>query len=199
MGGKGIPLPVEALKILAEFAGAQLDRLMALSGGVPAEAAAQAQPVEVEPIETEPERPQRSEQRAEAGVTSGAPATERTPAPSHATSPSAGAAAPVGAAQIDLSQLNEADRKAHQDAKRFARLLVSEIDLYNKAKVADGRKEKNLYEVLKTDIERSRQTYEKRFGKTVAKQVDYFHEELIRTLAKNDPSLLGASYPGPSV
>jgi hypothetical protein len=32
-GGKGEPLPVNALKILSEFAGAQLDRLMALSGG----------------------------------------------------------------------------------------------------------------------------------------------------------------------
>ena len=32
-GEKGDPLPVNALKILAEFAGAQIDRLIALSGG----------------------------------------------------------------------------------------------------------------------------------------------------------------------
>lgn len=205
VGGKGSPLPVDALKILAEFAGAQLDRLMALSGGVAAEAVAEARAVEAEPVgasssveaRDEPVEAQPLEQATEVG----AARHEATPVPPppRAATPSAGSAVPVSAARIDLSQLSEADRKVHQDAKRFAKLLVSEIDLYNKAKVADGRKNKNLYDLLKTDVERSRQTYAKRFGKTVAKQVDYFHEELVRTLASNDPSLLGASYPGPSV
>ena len=31
--------------------------------------------------------------------------------------------------------------KQHEDAKRFARLLVSEIKLYNETKVQEGRKE----------------------------------------------------------
>ena len=95
--------------------------------------------------------------------------------------------------------MSDEEQKAHKDAKRFAKLLVSEIELYNKTKVSDGRKNMDLYKRLKADIERSRQTYEKRFGKTVSKQYDYFHEELVRTLAANDASALGGGYPGPSV
>jgi len=100
---------------------------------------------------------------------------------------------------FDVAQLSEADQRIHRDAKRFAKLLVSEIELYNKAKVMEGRKTADLYKRLKSDIDRSRQTYEKRFGKTVAKQYDYFHEELVKTLAGNDSSLLGPDYSGPSV
>ncbi|HVB28532.1 MAG TPA: hypothetical protein VNG91_01855, partial [Terriglobia bacterium] len=82
---------------------------------------------------------------------------------------------------------------------RFSKLLVSEIELYNKNSVAEGRRNKDLYQRLEKDIKRSRETYEKRFAHTVAKQVDYFHEELVKTLAENDPMLLGSGYPGPSV
>jgi hypothetical protein len=86
----------------------------------------------------------------------------------------------------------------HKDAKRFAKILVSEIELYNKTKVADGRKNRDLYKRLKSDIDRSRQTFEKRFAKVLSKQFDYFHDELVKALALNDPALLGPEYPGPS-
>jgi hypothetical protein len=105
---------------------------------------------------------------------------------------------PAPGAGFDVSQLSEAEKKTHQEARRFARLLVSDIELYNKAKLAEGRKNKDLYRRMKLDIDRSRLTFEQRFGKTVGKQFDYFHEELVRTLASNDPSLLGSGYPGPS-
>jgi hypothetical protein len=104
---------------------------------------------------------------------------------------------PAPAPPPEVPQLSEADQKIHRDARRFARLLVSEIELYNKAKVTDGRKNKDIYRRLKSDIDRSRQTYEKRFGKALPKQFDYFHEELVRSLASNDPSLLGSDYSGP--
>ncbi len=100
---------------------------------------------------------------------------------------------------FDVTKLSDEEQKGHRDAKRFAKLLVSEIELYNKAKVADGRKNSDLYKRLKSDIDRSRQTYEKRFGKTVGKQYDYFHDELVKTLAGSESSLLGSGYPGPSV
>ena len=102
-------------------------------------------------------------------------------------------------AAFDFNKLSEGDQKLHKDARRFAKLVISEIELYNKTRVAEGRKSKDIYKRLKSDIDRSRQTYEKRFGKTVGKQVDYFHEELVRILANNDLSILGSDYPGPSV
>jgi len=99
---------------------------------------------------------------------------------------------------LDIWELSESEQKVHKDAKRFAKLLVSEIELYNKAKVADGRKNGDLYKRLKTDIDRSRQTFEKRFGKVLSKQFDYFHDELVKNLAANDSAVLGPEYPGPS-
>ena len=116
------------------------------------------------------------------------------PPPSPETVPPA---APTGG--FDVAALSEEEQKAHRDAKRFAKLLVSEIDLYNKTKAQDGRKNHDLYKRLKSDIDRSRQTYEKRFGKTVGKQYDYFHDEIVRILASNDSAALGSEYPGPTI
>ena len=98
-----------------------------------------------------------------------------------------------------IAQRAESEEKIHRDARRFSRLLVSEIELYNKSSVEEGRRNKDLYQRLKKDIDRSRETYEKRFAHTVAREVDYFHKELVRTLAQDDPMLLGSGYPGPTV
>jgi len=83
----------------------------------------------------------------------------------------------------------------HKKAKRFAKLLVDEIKLYNQPKVAEGKQNKDLYERLKEDIDKSRATYEKRYGESPAAGVDYFTQELIRVLADNDISLMGGSFP----
>jgi hypothetical protein len=82
----------------------------------------------------------------------------------------------------------------HHKAQRFARLLIDEIKLYNHAKVADGRKHKDLYDRLREDIEKSRATYQKRYGNSVAGAADYFSQELIRSLAEDDVSLLGSNF-----
>ncbi len=94
---------------------------------------------------------------------------------------------------------NEEEQKLHNDAKRFARLLVSEIKLYNEQKVLDGRKNSDLYDRLKEDIDRSRQMYDKRVSALVAAKYDYFYDELVNTLAEGDASKLGRDCPGPSV
>jgi hypothetical protein len=208
-GSEANPLPANALKILTEFAGAQLDRLMALSGGVPS--ADEGQVVEAEPAEVVEEAEAEEEKAAlvaasaapsqavpveepAAAVVASAAPVETTPVVEAPPSPPP----PLAPAGVDISQLSQEEQKTHKDAKRFAKLLVSEIELYNKTRVADGRKNKDIYKRLKSDIDRSRQTFEKRFGKSVGKQFDYFHEELVRTLAANDASALGADYPGPT-
>ncbi|MFQ5670432.1 MAG: hypothetical protein ACE5HD_07945 [Acidobacteriota bacterium] len=78
-----------------------------------------------------------------------------------------------------------------EDARRFARLLVSEIVLYNAAQVKSGQKSGDLYDRLKGPIDRSRETYMERFGGPFG---PYFDEELVRTLAEGDRSLLGDSF-----
>lgn len=91
------------------------------------------------------------------------------------------------------------EERAHMDARRFARLLVSEIKLYNESKVAEGRRSQDLYERLKEDIDRSRQMYEKRVSPAVAAKFDYFYDELVHTLGEGDAAKLGSGCPGPTV
>ena len=83
------------------------------------------------------------------------------------------------------------DQKAHEDAKRFARLVVSEIKLYNESKVNEGRRHKDIYERLKEDIERGRQMYSDRVATHVRESTNYFYEELVRILAGGDAAALG--------
>jgi hypothetical protein len=101
---------------------------------------------------------------------------------------------------VDLPiEVSEEERQFHNDARRFARLLVSEIKLYNEQKVKDGRESSDLYERLREAIDRSREMYDKRVKPTVAAKFDYFHYELVNNLAEGDADKLGDSYPGADV
>jgi hypothetical protein len=84
--------------------------------------------------------------------------------------------------------------EAHDKARRFAKLLVEEIKLYNQAKVAEGRAHGDLYSRLRDDIEKSRAAYTKRYG-NVVRDVDYFTSELMRILADNNPAVMGPDFP----
>jgi len=105
----------------------------------------------------------------------------------------ASAAAPA-AATDPLAGLSPDDADLHRKAQRFARLLVDEIKLYNQAKVAEGRRNKDLYDRLKEDIDKSRGTFQKRYGSTAAASGDYFQHELLRSLAEDDVSIMGSNF-----
>ncbi|HUM06320.1 MAG TPA: hypothetical protein VLT90_12725 [Terriglobales bacterium] len=111
---------------------------------------------------------------------------ELTPVPAPAP------AAPESSADAGASS---EEQEIHRKAQRFARLLVDEVKLYNQAKVAEGRKHKDVYDRLKEAIEKSRSTYQKRYGNTVAASGNYFQHELIRSLAEDDVSIMGANFP----
>jgi hypothetical protein len=101
---------------------------------------------------------------------------------------------------VDLPiEVSEDERRLHNDARRFARLLVSEIKLYNEQKVKEGRDSSDLYARLKEAIDRSREMYDKRVQPPVAAKFDYFHYELVNTLAEGDDNKLGTAYPGSAV
>ncbi len=78
-----------------------------------------------------------------------------------------------------------------EEARRFARLLVSEIKLYNERAVLEGREHGNLYERLRDDIDRSRQMYEERIPQDVRSGTNFFYEELVQVLADGRPEALG--------
>jgi hypothetical protein len=102
-------------------------------------------------------------------------------------------------ADLPVEVSGDEERRLHNDARRFARLLISEIKLYNEQKVAEGRSEHDLYDRLREYIDRSREMYDKRVKAEVAARYDYFHGELVNTLAEGDESKLGSNYPGATV
>ena len=120
--------------------------------------------------------------------------------PGRVTKPVPGAASPqpfVPVPEPIPTPSTETEQRAHNDARRFARLLVSEIKLYNAAKVNEGRRSFDLYTRLVEEIERSRKVYDKRVSPAVATRFDYFYDELVHTLAEGDATKLGNGCPGP--
>ncbi len=90
--------------------------------------------------------------------------------------------------RVPVSSDNQAQ---HEEARRLARLLVSEIKLYNEEQVEEGRRNRDIYERLREDIDRSRQMYDERVDPQILRTTDYFYQELVRILAAGDSKALG--------
>jgi hypothetical protein len=78
-------------------------------------------------------------------------------------------------------------------ARRTARLLVADIRLFNEPAVTEGRQQRNLLSRLAPEIEKARQAYNDQVPAGIRGQADFFHQELIRTLAGGDATLLGTT------
>jgi len=99
-----------------------------------------------------------------------------------------------GANRIDPNAVGEtASSTANDDdvqgARRYARLLVSEIKLYNEGAVRVGRERRDLRTRLHDEIDRARRLYEQRIGSSVPDRDTYFRQELVQTLGEGDGSL----------
>ena len=167
------PATADLVEILVSFAGKVIDVLSAPR----ARRARRRRPGGTSPRAAPRRRPPPRTARAPAALPIG---TRHDPAPAGARfrAPAADATSRRGAAPAftplprpararppptpPARALAPEDQKAHDDAKRFARLVVSEIKLYNEAKVTEGRKTRDIYERLKEDIERGRQMYHDR-------------------------------------
>ncbi len=181
-----------ALKILNSFAAAPAERGQPPASSEAAAAAAAEFPSEEAPLQEEaPE-----EKPPDAEFVEEKTAAEKEPQ-EEAAAPALEREAPESKPQEEAPVAEE--EKLHSDAKRFARLLVSEIKLYNEHHITEGRENRDLYLRLKRDIDRSREMYEQRVSPAVSRKIDYFHDEIVRILGDNDPSTLGSDYPGPRV
>ena len=92
----------------------------------------------------------------------------------------------------DSSAAGEDPNDEHASARHYARILVSEIKLYHEAEVSAGRRERDLATRLGGEIARARALYEQRVPAHVRHSSDYVGDELIRTLADGDATLLEA-------
>jgi hypothetical protein len=97
------------------------------------------------------------------------------------------------------TELSTQDQELHLRAQRFARVQVAGMRLFSPDAVQQGRKSKDLYGRLQKDIDAGRAMFRQNFLAESPNMLDYFHVELLRTLANDDASLLGEKYPGPMV
>ncbi len=150
------------------------------SGAVPAEATSAAVTETYAAEKTIAEEPVEVEDHPPARAAEVAPPQARAAAIAHAA-----------VEQAAAPELTPEEQRRHDEARRFARLLVSEIRLYNEQAVQEGKANRDIYQRLKDDIDRSREMYEQRVPAEVRSATNYFFEELVRTLADGDPDALG--------
>ncbi len=183
---------VEAIEILVLYASRLLDLMNAAksAGRATGEFKSDRMVALKEPVTPPPAQPLVSAPAS--GEESGTVMLNVKDIEAQAIAPNAPSSAPVSApTPASLDSMDPETRKQHEDAKRFARLLVSEIKLYNEAKVQQGRQQRGIYNMLRDDIERSRQLYSERVSSDIREATNYFHEELIRILGDGDAGALG--------
>ncbi|HEV7506383.1 MAG TPA: hypothetical protein VGS07_15885 [Thermoanaerobaculia bacterium] len=119
------------------------------------------------------------------------PATATPTAGTPEVRPPSGVDGPGWAFATTRVPVSPSEEALHEEARRLARLLVSEIKLYNEEQVEEGRRNRDIYERLKEDIDRSRQMYDERVDPKILRSTDYFYQELVRILASGDSRALG--------
>lgn len=99
--------------------------------------------------------------------------------------------------QIPWGSLTPDQQDLNLRAGRLARVKVAEMQLYKPEAVKKGRASANLYAALRPEIDAARDAFRQQFLISPGLSADYLHEELVRSLAHEDPKLLGPEYPGP--
>lgn len=80
--------------------------------------------------------------------------------------------------ECDIPKVEATDPEAVEKAKRFARIIVSDIALYNQEAVIEGVKKGTFFELLKDDIEEGRQLYENRVPQAIRSKRNYYQETI---------------------
>lgn len=69
-------------------------------------------------------------------------------------------------------------------AKRLARAIVSDILLYNEAKVVEGLKRDNLFDIMKGEIDEGRKLYSSRVSKEITENDNFFDLAIVDIIVK---------------
>jgi hypothetical protein len=110
------------------------------------------------------------------------------------------AAPPEAAAEtsaFDVSNLPTDLRDLHRRASRVAKVAMQDIKLLRPKDVRLGRENKDICHRLRSDIDKARKEYDRRFRAIQDHPVDYFHQWMLEILAEGDEAALG-EYPYPS-
>jgi predicted Zn finger-like uncharacterized protein len=74
--------------------------------------------------------------------------------------------------------------EVHKKAKRLARIIVSDIVLYNQAKVEEGVRNSTFHELLADDIREGRALYSRRVAEEIRAETSYLEDGFEELLAK---------------
>ncbi len=74
--------------------------------------------------------------------------------------------------------------KTPDEARRLARTILSDIVLYNQAKVKEGIEKDTLFEVLTEELAEGKKYYESMVDETVRDATNYFNEAVVDVLIK---------------
>jgi hypothetical protein len=78
-----------------------------------------------------------------------------------------------------------ADPKSPQErARRLARLIVGDLILYHKEKIAEGIQNDTLFDLLEQELREARAYYEKSVEPAVRAETDYFNQAVVDILVK---------------
>jgi len=77
----------------------------------------------------------------------------------------------------------------YEKAKRFARIIISDVALYNQKAVENGIRNNKFYEVLKAEIEEGKKLYEERVPPEILSATNYFNETLEEFIRNKRKSL----------
>lgn len=72
----------------------------------------------------------------------------------------------------------ESERQMHEEARRFAKIIVADIVLYNQDKAEKGSKDGTFYEILKDEIEEGRRFYSSKIPAAIISTTHYFDEAI---------------------
>ena len=131
-----------------------------------------------EPAVAAEERPAQVAKPAPAKPTAAPRAAAPSVAPETAPGSPASGGTPIPAG------LSTEDRAKHEKARRLARVLASDIAIYNRDKKDRGIKEGNLVAMLGYEIKKSWEVYKERVGSEFANSTPYFRDALNEMLAE---------------
>ena len=85
--------------------------------------------------------------------------------------------------------MSAGDQTLHDEARRFARIIVADIALYNQKAIEEGLENGNIEELLKDDMMEAERTYKQRVSREIREKSDYLKDAL-RELIDRRKSLL---------
>ena len=107
------------------------------------------------------------------------------------------ATAELDVAAFDVASLSPELQDLHRRANRAAKVSMQDIKLLRPKDVKLGREHKDICHRMRSELDKARKEYDRRFRAIQDHPVDYFHQWMVEILGEGDSEALG-EYPYPS-